>query len=187
MEPSGRNQWQPVANRKTQETANQAKTVATGCDQLAWDLDGKEGVSGSSPEEGSRKSTAKRPVFAVFLVEIANGWHVRGTRGSSVRSHGVRVWCPTLAWPSAVRPSLDPLFRTEDVTGFQLPADGARGQGPGAGLAQAWRINSVATRAQSRSVRRVPRRVLAACASGAWRRAHSPSRAAPRAGGRRTS
>jgi hypothetical protein len=55
MEPSGRNQWQPVANRKTRKRRKQAKTVATGCDQLPWDLDGKEGVRGSSPREGFRK------------------------------------------------------------------------------------------------------------------------------------
>jgi hypothetical protein len=53
MEPSGRNQWQPVANRKTRKRRNQAKPVATGCDQSPWDLDGKEGVDGSSPSEGS--------------------------------------------------------------------------------------------------------------------------------------
>ncbi len=34
----------------------QAKTVATGCDQLPIGAHGKEGVSGSSPEEGSAKS-----------------------------------------------------------------------------------------------------------------------------------
>jgi hypothetical protein len=56
MEPSGRNQWQPVANRKTPERRNQAKTVTTGCDQLPWDLDGKEGVDGSSPSEGFSKA-----------------------------------------------------------------------------------------------------------------------------------
>jgi hypothetical protein len=32
---------------------NQAKTVATGCDGSPFGAHGKEGVSGSSPEEGS--------------------------------------------------------------------------------------------------------------------------------------
>jgi hypothetical protein len=45
-----------VANRKTRKRRNQAKTVATGCDQLPWDLDGKEGVDGSSPSEGFEKA-----------------------------------------------------------------------------------------------------------------------------------
>jgi len=56
MEPSGRNRWQPVANGHEGETADHAKTVATGCDQLPWDLDGKEGVDGWSPSEGSAKA-----------------------------------------------------------------------------------------------------------------------------------
>src|SRR5713226_6826395 len=43
------NPWQIGRPRKRR---NQAKTVATGCDQLPWDLDGKEGVDGSSPSEG---------------------------------------------------------------------------------------------------------------------------------------
>jgi hypothetical protein len=43
------NRWQIGRPRKRR---NQAKTVATGCDQLPWDLDGKEGVDGSSPSEG---------------------------------------------------------------------------------------------------------------------------------------
>jgi hypothetical protein len=36
----------------------QAKTVATGCDQLPIGAHGKEGVDGSSPSEGSQKSPA---------------------------------------------------------------------------------------------------------------------------------
>jgi hypothetical protein len=47
------NRWQIERPRKRQ---NQAKTVAIGCDQLPWNLDGKEGVDGSSPSEGSAKS-----------------------------------------------------------------------------------------------------------------------------------
>jgi hypothetical protein len=42
----------------------QAKTVATGCDQLPIGAHGKEGVDGSSPSEGS----AKAPEIAVFPV-----------------------------------------------------------------------------------------------------------------------
>jgi hypothetical protein len=42
---------------------NQAKTVATGCDQLPVGAHGKDGVSGSSPEEGS----VKTPHIRLFL------------------------------------------------------------------------------------------------------------------------
>jgi hypothetical protein len=38
------------------ERRKQAKTVATGCDQLPIGSHGKEGGSGSSPEEGSAKA-----------------------------------------------------------------------------------------------------------------------------------
>ena len=43
------NPWQMPRPRKRLQ---QAKTLAMGCDPLPLNLDGKEGVSGSSPEEG---------------------------------------------------------------------------------------------------------------------------------------
>jgi hypothetical protein len=43
------NRWQMQEARKTQR---QAKTVATGCDQLPIGAHGKEGVDGSSSSEG---------------------------------------------------------------------------------------------------------------------------------------
>lgn len=45
----------------------QAKSVAIGCDQLPLNLDGKEGVSGSSPEEGSKGAANQR-----FLLSVLN-------------------------------------------------------------------------------------------------------------------
>jgi hypothetical protein len=45
------NRWQMRGPRKRRK---QAKTVATGCDQLPFGAHGKEGVDGSSPSEGSR-------------------------------------------------------------------------------------------------------------------------------------
>ena len=42
MEPCGCNRWQPVANRTGAKTANQAKTVAVGCDHLPQRAHGKE-------------------------------------------------------------------------------------------------------------------------------------------------
>ena len=60
MEPSGRNQWQSVANGRARKRLEQAKTVATGCDQLPIGAHGKEGVDGSSPSEGSAKALEYR-------------------------------------------------------------------------------------------------------------------------------
>ncbi len=52
MEPRGCNRWQSVANRTARKPPKQAKTVAVGCERLPRKRHGKEGVSGSSPEEG---------------------------------------------------------------------------------------------------------------------------------------
>ena len=49
---SGNRRQMPEARNRPR----QAKTVATGCDQLPLKLDGKEGVDGSSPSEGSAKA-----------------------------------------------------------------------------------------------------------------------------------
>src|SRR6266508_5678110 len=57
MEQSGRNRWQLVATGDARKRLQQAKTVATGCDQLPIGAHGKEGVDGSSPSEGSAKAT----------------------------------------------------------------------------------------------------------------------------------
>src|SRR5438105_15229754 len=54
MEPRGCNRWQSAASRLSVGVAKQAKTVAVGCDQLPKME--KEGVDGSSPEEGSAKT-----------------------------------------------------------------------------------------------------------------------------------
>jgi hypothetical protein len=53
---------QPVANEPTPKTVKTSKTVAVGCDPLPLNLDGKEGVDGSSPSEGfpSLRSRPKR-------------------------------------------------------------------------------------------------------------------------------
>ena len=55
MEPSGRNQWQPVADAPAAKPQEQAKSVAAGCEPLPLNLDGKEGVDGPSPSEGLRR------------------------------------------------------------------------------------------------------------------------------------
>jgi hypothetical protein len=56
MEPSGRNELQPVAKGRPAKRLKEAETVATGCDQLPIGAHGKEGVDGSSPSEGSAKA-----------------------------------------------------------------------------------------------------------------------------------
>jgi len=58
---TGGKPWQMPQARTGQK---QAKTVAVGCNQLPRRLDGKEGVSGSSPEEGS----AKAPEIGALLL-----------------------------------------------------------------------------------------------------------------------
>jgi hypothetical protein len=52
MEPSRRNQRRLRANRRAAETAEQAESVAVGCDWFPRTSNGKEGVDGSSPSEG---------------------------------------------------------------------------------------------------------------------------------------
>jgi hypothetical protein len=56
MEPRGCNQWRPAANGVSASGPKTGKTVAAGCHQLRSGAHGKEGVSGSSPEEGSAKA-----------------------------------------------------------------------------------------------------------------------------------
>src|SRR6266511_5564558 len=57
------NRWQMNRPRKR---LKQAKTVAVGCDPLPLNLDGKEGVDGSSPSEGSAKAPQIRTFLCVF-------------------------------------------------------------------------------------------------------------------------
>src|SRR5919201_5466604 len=61
---TGGNQWQIESPRKRQK---QAETVAVGCDRLPIGAHGKEGVSGSSPEEGSGKDPQTRLCFRADL------------------------------------------------------------------------------------------------------------------------
>src|SRR2546421_992062 len=56
MEQRGRNRWQTFGSPKGRKWLDLARTVATGCHQLPFESHGKEGVDGSSPSEGSRKS-----------------------------------------------------------------------------------------------------------------------------------
>jgi hypothetical protein len=78
MEPSRRNQWQSAANRPAAETAEQAKSVAVGCDWLP--RDGKEGVDGSSPSEGFGFLPAQLMLLLSWLAPAAGvGVHAAST------------------------------------------------------------------------------------------------------------
>ena len=64
MEPGGCNPSQPVANRTGRRPAQTRRTIAVGGHGLPIGAHGKEGVSGSSPEEGSEK-LRKRAFFSL--------------------------------------------------------------------------------------------------------------------------
>jgi hypothetical protein len=66
MEPGGCNRWQSVANRRSARTAKQAKTIGVCCDRLPHAAHGKEGVSGSSPEEGFALRAGFRRIWDSF-------------------------------------------------------------------------------------------------------------------------
>jgi hypothetical protein len=67
MEPRGCNRWQPVRIGQGQTPPKQAKTFAVGRDRLPFRAHGKEGVSGSSPEEGLAEMPANRAVVLSYL------------------------------------------------------------------------------------------------------------------------
>ena len=60
---TGGNWWQIGRPRKRQK---QAKTVAVGFDQLPQNLDGKEGVDGSSPSEGFDEVPVSEQIDELF-------------------------------------------------------------------------------------------------------------------------
>ena len=97
MEPSGRKQWQPVADAPAAKPQEQAKSVAVGCEPLPLNLDGKDGVDGSVRQRACSK--ALQMAFSVACdgeIETLRGyetgtfwdWRARraGTRDISRRS-----------------------------------------------------------------------------------------------------
>jgi hypothetical protein len=56
MEPSGRNRWQPGANGRAPKAAQIGGSASSGNPRQPFRSDGKEGVDGSSPSEGSAKA-----------------------------------------------------------------------------------------------------------------------------------
>src|SRR6266545_8115555 len=92
------NLWQKGLLRKPQ---NQAKSVAMGCDPLPLNLDGKEGVDGSSPSEGSAKSPLRRHFLSARLAgrpgcggygALYGAFRLRTSLGAP---HRVRFYGPT--------------------------------------------------------------------------------------------
>jgi hypothetical protein len=76
MEPSGRNQWQPVANGRAPKTGEPSQNRCRGLRPV----DGKEGVDGSSPSEGFTKVPANAELlFAQWTVERALDVHQTST------------------------------------------------------------------------------------------------------------
>jgi hypothetical protein len=75
MEPSGRNQWQPV---RAKHPVNKPKprNRCLGCHQLPMGAHGKEGVNGSSPLEGSATAPPLAGLFwpAEMRGRIMAGW-----------------------------------------------------------------------------------------------------------------
>ena len=68
MEPSGRNRWQPEANRTAGQNGTN-ETVAVGCDELPRPQNGREGVDGFEYVRG----LAKAPHVQI-AVGIAGGF-----------------------------------------------------------------------------------------------------------------
>jgi hypothetical protein len=72
-----------VAIRQGRKRLNQARFVAAGCDELRIGAHGKEGVSSSSPEEGS----AKAPHTALLVFgSTCRFWNVCGALYGAFRS-----------------------------------------------------------------------------------------------------
>jgi hypothetical protein len=65
--PAGATRGKSVANAQPQKRRKQAKSVAVGWARLPETFHGKEGVSGSSPEEGSKD------VIPICLTAVSSG------------------------------------------------------------------------------------------------------------------
>jgi hypothetical protein len=88
MEPSGRNQWQLLANGATQKAPKQAdpQPLATHGNRLG--AHGKEGVDGSSPSEGLKSLEISYfccPFGRGVGAEYGGGHHVRDLQAFPVQ------------------------------------------------------------------------------------------------------
>jgi hypothetical protein len=100
MEPSGRNQWQPVANARSLKSAETSQNrLPWVCDRLPFGAHGKERIDGSSPSEGYRKGQQM-----AFFVALTHYGYVP-TRPRSVpktcpqhTSDGGRSWLEHRLW-----------------------------------------------------------------------------------------
>jgi hypothetical protein len=92
MEPSGGNQWQPLANAEARKRLKQADRQPVATHGNRFGAHGKEGVNGSSPLEGSAKAPhvgafAFRPTCKFSRVRWVSSrlWSFRVGEGPSVR------------------------------------------------------------------------------------------------------
>ena len=72
MEPSRRNQWQSVANRRTATAREYAKSVAVGCQQLPRPQNGKQGVCRGLPPVAGGPLPAREEVDPLKTPSPAN-------------------------------------------------------------------------------------------------------------------
>ena len=90
MEPSRRNQWQSAANRPAAETAETSQICCRRWRLVAAGVNGKEGVDGSSPSEGSAELAANRLVsLAVSTTIQRRDVHQTSTR--RLRDHSLAL------------------------------------------------------------------------------------------------
>src|SRR6266576_1863033 len=73
MEQRGCNRWQTFGSPKGRKWLDLPRTVATGCHPLPFGSHGKEGVDGSSPSEGFRKSPANAGLFTSGFIALPLG------------------------------------------------------------------------------------------------------------------
>ena len=123
MVATGGNQGQIGRPLKPQK---QAKSVATGCHRLPEKFHGKEGVSGSSPEEGFQKTPEVGGFlfqirFAVFQRALASSRYgaapsrsagmritVAAERRKNATPNGIAVRASPKLWSTSARSATDP-------------------------------------------------------------------------------
>ena len=76
MEPSGGNQWQPLANAPGPKTAQTRQSATGGNPRQPFRRMVRREVDGSSPSEGSAKGPAKRGLST--SVDLSNGEELAG-------------------------------------------------------------------------------------------------------------
>ena len=103
MEPCGCNRRQSVANTQAPKRRKTSQTIAVRCDQLPASIDGKEGVSGSSPEEGlpAKEGVDLILLWPGYLLLLQSG---QGHWSQPQPVHALRIIARRYSWaPAEVR------------------------------------------------------------------------------------